>query len=81
MPAALIARGDDAVEAELLELTREFLRRSYFESLLPSFRSRGIIGSFNGLADTAADAVSNLIREFALKGITSHVPKGMNRQP
>src|SRR6185437_6701001 len=30
---------------------------------------------FNGLAGTGADAVSNLIREFVLKRITSHVPK------
>jgi hypothetical protein len=25
--------------------------------------------------------VGNLIREFVLKGITSHVPKGANGQP
>jgi hypothetical protein len=35
----------------------------------------------NGLADTGADAVSNLFREFVLKQITSHVPKGANGQP
>jgi hypothetical protein len=35
----------------------------------------------NGLADTGADAVSNLFREFLLKQITSHVPKGANGQP
>jgi hypothetical protein len=35
----------------------------------------------NGLADTGADAVSNLFREFVLKGITSHVPKGATGQP
>jgi hypothetical protein len=36
---------------------------------------------FNGLADTGADAAANLIREFLLKGITTHVPKGANGQP
>ena len=36
---------------------------------------------FNGLADTGADAAANLIREFLLKGITTHVPKGVNGQP
>jgi len=36
---------------------------------------------FNGLADIGADAVANLVREFVLKGITSHVPKSANRQP
>jgi Carboxypeptidase regulatory-like domain len=30
----------------------------------------------NGLVDIGADAAANLIREFLLKGITSHVPKG-----
>ncbi len=34
-----------------------------------------------GLTDTGADAAANLIREFLLKGITSHVPKGANGQP
>lgn len=29
----------------------------------------------NGLVDIGADAAANLIREFVLKGITSHVPK------
>jgi hypothetical protein len=31
---------------------------------------------YNGLADIGADAVANLVREFVLKGITSHVPTG-----
>lgn len=35
----------------------------------------------NGLADTGADAVENLIREFVLKDITSHVSKSANGQP
>jgi hypothetical protein len=35
----------------------------------------------NGFAGLGADAVSNLIREFFLKNITSHVPKGANGQP
>lgn len=35
----------------------------------------------NGLAETGADAASNLIREFMLKGMTNHVPSGANGQP
>jgi len=35
----------------------------------------------NGLADIGANAVSNVIREFVLKRITSHVPDGANGQP
>ena len=35
----------------------------------------------NGLVDTGADAVENLIREFLLKGITTHVPKVAHGQP
>jgi len=30
---------------------------------------------FNGLADIGTDAAANLVREFVLKGITSHVTK------
>lgn len=32
----------------------------------------------NGLVDIGADAAANLIREFVLKGITSHAPKSNN---
>ena len=35
----------------------------------------------NGLADTGADAVSNLVREILLKRLTSHVPAAANTQP
>jgi hypothetical protein len=35
----------------------------------------------NGLAGTGADAAANLIREFLLKRITSHVPQGANGEP
>jgi hypothetical protein len=35
----------------------------------------------NGLAETGADAVGNLIREFLLKGITSHADKSAKGQP
>jgi len=35
----------------------------------------------NGLADIGADAATNLIREFVLKGITKNVPDGANGQP
>ena len=35
----------------------------------------------NGLADTGADAVSNLFREFVLKQITTHAPRHSAGQP
>lgn len=35
----------------------------------------------NGLAETGANAVSNLVREFLLKAITSHVTGSANGQP
>jgi hypothetical protein len=35
----------------------------------------------NGLASTGETAAGNLIREFVLKRITSHVPEGANGQP
>ena len=31
---------------------------------------------FNGLTELGGEAASNLIKEFVLKGITSHIPKG-----
>jgi hypothetical protein len=36
---------------------------------------------WNGLAGMGANATANLIREFVLKQITSHVPEGKNGQP
>lgn len=36
---------------------------------------------YNGLADIGGDVVSDIIREFMLRGITSHVPKGANGKP
>jgi carboxypeptidase family protein len=47
----------------------------------PSSDRGGSLVVFNGLAGIGADAVANLIREFVLKGITSHVPKGPKGQP
>jgi hypothetical protein len=35
---------------------------------------------FNGLTELGSQAASNLMREFLLKGITSHVPLGANGQ-
>lgn len=35
----------------------------------------------NGLTGTGANAASNLIREFLLKGMTTHVPKSADGQP
>ena len=35
----------------------------------------GSLVLFNGLADIGADAAANLVRQFVIKGITSHVPK------
>jgi len=36
---------------------------------------------FNGLAGIGENAAENLIREFVLKRITSHVPQEANGQP
>lgn len=80
--AAFIARGDNGHW------------RPNYASILGNFTSGAISNLYypqsdrgaslvldNGLADTAANAASNLIREFLLRGITSHVPRGANGQP
>jgi hypothetical protein len=80
--AAVITRGDDGqwkpnYSHVLGTFSAAAISNLYYP---PSNRGDSLV-LFNGLASTGADAVSNLIREFVLKGITSHVPRGANGQP
>jgi hypothetical protein len=80
--AAAIARGDDGrwkpnYSGVLGHLSAAGISNLYYP---PSERGGSLI-LLNGLAGIGADAVGNLIREFVLKDITSHVPKGANGQP
>lgn len=82
MSAAVIARGDDGRwKPNYSTVLGNFSAGAISNLYYPAADRGASLVFLNGLADTGATAVSNLIREFALKGITSHVPKGANGQP
>ena len=80
--AAVIARGDDGRwKPNYSRVLGHFSAAAISNLYYPASDRGASLVVFNGLAGTGADAVGNLIREFVLKGITSHVPKGANGQP
>jgi carboxypeptidase family protein len=80
--AAVIARGDDGRwKPNYSRVLGNFSAAAISNLYYPASDRGGSLVVFNGLAGTGADAVGNLIREFLLKRITSHVPKGANGQP
>jgi hypothetical protein len=82
MSAAVIARGDDGRwKPNYSNVLGNFSAAAISNLYYPEADRGASLVVFNGLADTAADAVANLIREFALKGITTHVPKDATGQP
>jgi hypothetical protein len=82
MSAAVIARGDDGRwKPNYSNVLGNFSAGAISNLYYPEADRGASLVVFNGLADTAADAVANLIREFALKGITTHVPKDVTGKP
>src|SRR5581483_730798 len=80
--AAVIARGDDGHwNANYSRVLGHFTAAAISNLYYPSSDRGGSLVLYNGLAGIGADAASNLIREFLLKRITSHVPKQANEQP
>jgi hypothetical protein len=80
--AAVIARDDDGRwKPNYSRVLGNFSAAAISNLYYPASDRGGSLVVFNGLAGTGADAVSNLIREFVLKRVTSHVPKGANGQP
>jgi hypothetical protein len=80
--AAVIARGDDGRwKPNYSRVLGSFSAAAISNLYYPASDRGASLVVLNGLAGTGADAVSNLIREFVLKRITSHVPKGANGQP
>jgi hypothetical protein len=80
--AAVIARGDDGRwKPNYSRVLGNFSAAAISNLYYPASDRGASLVVFNGLAGTGADAVSNLIREFVLQRITSHVPKGANGQP
>ena len=80
--AAVVARGDDGRwKPNYSRVLGNFSAAAVSNLYYPASDRGASLVLFNGLAETGADAVSNLIREFLLKSITSHVPEGANGQP
>jgi len=80
--AAVITRGDDGQwKPNYSHLLGSFSAAAISNLYYPASDRGASLVLFNGLASTGADAVANLIREFVLKQITSHVPKTANGEP
>lgn len=80
--ATVIARGDDGRwEPNYSHVLGNFSAAAISNLYYPASDRGASLVVLNALANTGANAVSNLIREFVLKEITSHVPKGANGQP
>ena len=78
----MIARGDDGRSKPNYSLVLGNFSAAAISNLYYPASDRGAsLVVLNGLAGMGSGAVSNLIREFVLKGITSHVPKEANNQP
>ena len=77
--AAVIARGDDGRRKPNYSLVLGSFSAAAISNLYYPATDRGAsLVVFNGLASTGSHAASNLIREFVLKRITTHVPKKAN---
>ena len=82
IPAAVMTRGDDGRwKSNYSQVLGDFSAAAISNLYYPAADRGASLVFFNGLADTGADMVSNLIREFLLKRVTSHVPQGANGQP
>lgn len=80
--SAVIARGDDGRRMpNYSRVLGHFSAAALSNFYYPSSDRGGSLVLLNGLAGIGADAAGNLIREFVLKRITSHVPNETNRQP
>ncbi len=82
LSAAVVARGDDGRwKPNYSRVLGNFTAAGISNLYYPTADRGASLVLLNGLAGTGADAVANLIREFLLKSITSHVPRGANGQP
>jgi hypothetical protein len=75
----VIARGDDGHWKQNYSHVLGTFSAAAISNLYYPASDRGAsLVLFNGFASMGASAVSNLIREFVLNGITSHAPKDAN---
>jgi hypothetical protein len=79
---AVIARGDNGHwQPNYSRVLGNFSAAAISNLYYPTADRGASLILFNGLASTGADAAANLIREFLLKRVTSHVPAGENGEP
>ncbi len=75
--AAFVTRGDNGRwEPNYSHLLGSFSAAAISNLYYPRSDRGASLVLLNGLASTGGDIVANIIREFILKGITSHVPSG-----
>ncbi len=80
--ASVVARGDDGHwQPNYSRVLGNFSAAAISNLYYPASDRGASLVLLNGLAGTGADAAANLIREFLLKRITSHVPKDANGKP
>jgi hypothetical protein len=73
--AAVMARDDDGRwRPNYSNLLGNFTAGAISNLYYPSSERGASLVFLNGLADTGGDAAANLLREFLLKRLTSHVP-------
>lgn len=78
---AVITRSDSGrLEPNYSQILGNFSAASLSNLYYPEADRGASLVLLNGLADTGANAVSNLFREFVLKAITTHVPTSANGQ-
>jgi hypothetical protein len=79
---AVIARGDNGRwEPNYSRVLGHFTAAAISNLYYPAADRGGSLVVLNGSAGIAGDAAANLIREFILKRLTSHAPKGTNGKP
>jgi len=79
---AVIGRGDDGRwKPNYSRVLGHFSAAAISNLYYPPSDRGGSLVLLNGVAGIGADAATNLIREFLLKRMTTHVPKGANGQP
>jgi hypothetical protein len=82
MSRAIVTRTDDGnFRPNYSEVLGDFSAGAISNLYYPQSDRGFSLVMLNGATGIGANAVSNLIREFLLKGLTSHIPKGANGQP
>ena len=79
---AVITRSDSGrLQPNYSQILGNFSAASLSNLYYPESDRGASLVFLNGLADTGANAVSNLFREFVLKSLTTHVPSNAHGQP